>query len=147
MQCLYNGLLQLKACLAILLKKSKSFYHLLHILRILKQFMHKFDIFLLISNKIVQKKHKSFCNMCKFYNRLNILRKIKASEMLVALRISECFSLPWSALICYSLLLSALVYYSLPWSAIVSLGCCWLSCYWLGCCWLGPPAIQDAGCP
>ena len=38
---------------------------------------------------------------------------IKASEMLVARRISECFGLPWSALVCYSL----------PWSAIVCLGC------------------------
>ena len=37
---------------------------------------------------------------------------IKASEMLVAPRISECFGLPWSALVCYSL----------PWSAIVCLG-------------------------
>ena len=38
--------------------------------------------------------------------------KIKASEMLVAPRISECFGLPWSAFVCYSL----------PWSAIVCLG-------------------------
>ena len=29
---------------------------------------------------------------------------IKAPEMLVAPRISECFGLPWSALVCYSLL-------------------------------------------
>ena len=33
--------------------------------------------------------------------------KIKASEMLVAPRISECFDLPWSALVCYSLLTSS----------------------------------------
>ena len=58
---------------------------------------------------------------------------IKASEMLVAPPISECFGLPWSALVCYSL----------PWSAIVCLGCCWFSYFWLGCCWLGPPAMQD----
>ena len=32
---------------------------------------------------------------------------IKASEMLVAPRISECFDLPWSALVCYSLLTSS----------------------------------------
>ena len=37
---------------------------------------------------------------------------IKASEMLVAPRILECFGLPWSTLVCYSL----------PWSAIVCLG-------------------------
>ena len=32
---------------------------------------------------------------------------IKASEMLVAPRISECFDLSWSALVCYSLLTSS----------------------------------------
>ena len=32
---------------------------------------------------------------------------IKASEMLVAPWISECFDLPWSALVCYSLLTSS----------------------------------------
>ena len=36
---------------------------------------------------------------------------IKASEMLEAPRISECFGLPLSALICYNV----------PWSAIVCL--------------------------
>ena len=60
---------------------------------------------------------------------------IKASEILVAPRISECFGVPWSALVCYSL----------PWSAIVCLGCCWFSSWWLGCCWLGPPAMQGLG--
>ena len=62
---------------------------------------------------------------------------IKASEMLVAPRISECFGLAWSALVCYglpwsaivclSLLYSALVCYTLPCSAILCLGCCWLA--------------------
>ena len=35
---------------------------------------------------------------------INMMIIIKASEMLVAPRISECFGLPWSALFCYSLL-------------------------------------------
>ena len=43
---------------------------------------------------------------------IEFVLKIKASEMLVAPRISECFGLPWSALVCYSL----------PFSAIVCLG-------------------------
>ena len=47
---------------------------------------------------------------------------IKASEMLVAPRISECFGLPWSALVCCSL----------PWSALVCLGLLHIVC--LGCC-------------
>ena len=59
---------------------------------------------------------------------VTLLLSIKASEMLVAPPISECFGLPWSALVCYSL----------PWSVVVCLGCCWFSC-----CWLGPPAMQD----
>ena len=38
----------------------------------------------------------------------------KASEILVAPRISECFGLPWSALVCYSLHWSAIVCLGLP---------------------------------
>jgi len=38
---------------------------------------------------------------------LTVSDTIKASEMLVAPRISECFDLPWSALVCYSLLTSS----------------------------------------
>ena len=35
---------------------------------------------------------------------VKVRKLIKASEMLVAPRISECFGLPWSALVCCSLL-------------------------------------------
>ena len=45
-------------------------------------------------------------------NTSTIESAIKASEMLEAPWISECFGLPWSALVCFSL----------PWSAIVCLG-------------------------
>ena len=40
-------------------------------------------------------------------NEVVVWLGIKASEMLVAPRISKCFGLPWSALVCYSLLTSS----------------------------------------
>ena len=51
--------------------------------------------------------------IAELWGRLVVKRiEIKASKMLVAPRISECFGLPWPALVCYCLL----------WSAIVCLG-------------------------
>ena len=68
---------------------------------------------------------KAHCNSQP--EKADMGKEIKAWELLVAPRVSECFGLPWSAL----------VWYSLHW--------CWcFGCCWLGC-WLAPPAMQDAG--
>ena len=46
-------------------------------------------------------------NCWTWWLRMSCINNIKASEMLVAPRISECFDLPQSALVCYSLLTSS----------------------------------------
>ena len=89
-------------------------------------FLISFFIFFLWSLSFYYSNFSSWicipASMSPFIWQSRLVMKIKASEMLVAPRISECFGLPWSALVCYSL----------PWSAIVCLGCCWFSCCWFG---------------
>ena len=76
---------------------------------------------------------------------------IKALEMLVAPRISECFDLPWSALVCYSLLTSSFApfgrsgryvclhhpaspFFSFFWLFIFFVGYLFFRCYYLFVC-------------
>ena len=69
-------------------------------LKALKAVLLLMHVTITCSRYMAQKNHF----WCSFRN---IPIQIKASEMLVAPWISECFDLPWSALVCYSLLTSS----------------------------------------